>query len=503
MASELRLHGGDDGEQLHELERGDALELQAHGELRDLIAYAVGEAQGQELHEVEREVFARVLALGRTLVKRVLAEKGTGKTGATVTLADGDELPFHAVRTRCYFSVFGKLEIDRAYYWAPGLASCMPLEASLNLPGRCYSYLLREWVEHLGVEHAFEKAVDTLHMILGVRVPKRVVGLLAREAEPDVQGFYEQLGAPDKDTEGELLVAAIDGKGVPMLRTEPRPKKLRLGSGEKPNKKKEAVVTAVYTVDRHERDAEDVIREIRDDATVEPPSHELPERPKPCNKRLRATLAGKDTAFAEVRRQFEERDPDGTMERVVLTDGDDSLQERAAGLGTAENLTIVLDIMHVLTYLWPAAYVFHPEGSAEASRWVMAKLRDLLEGKVGYVIGSLRQSKTKRRLSRAKRRALEKAIGYMDRNRGYMLYDAFLALGYPIGTGVVEGACRNLVRDRMELVGMHWSCEGAEAVLALRAVKINDDWEAFWKYRVAKERERRYEHVPAALAEAA
>lgn len=492
MTAETRLPGEGDREQLHELERGDVLELQAHGELRDLIMYAVGEAQNHELHEVERGIFARVMALGLTMVKRVLAEKGTGKSGATITLRDGREVPFHAIRSRRYRSVFGNLEIDRAYYWAPGLASSMPLEGSLNLPERCYSYLLREWLEHLGVEHAFEKAAATLETILGVRVPKRVVGLVAREAAPDVQSYYEQKGAPDKETEGELLVGSIDGKGVPMRRAEPRAKKLRLGSGEKPNKKKEAVVTAVYTTDRHVRSPEDVTRHIRDDATVAPPDHDLPERPKPRNKRLRATLGGKDAAFAEVRRQFDERDPDQTMERVVLTDGDESLQERAVALGTAANLTIVLDIMHVLTYLWSAAYAFHAEGSAEASRWVMKKLEQLLQGKVGYVIGSLRQSKAKRKLSAAKQRALESAIRYMARNRAYMQYDVFLEQGYPIGTGVVEGACRNLVRDRMELVGMHWTQEGAEAILALRAIKLNGDWEPFWKHRVAQERQRRY-----------
>lgn len=128
----------------------------------------------------------------------------------------------------------------------------------------------------------------------------------------------------------------------------------------------------------------------------------------------------------------------------------------------------------------------------------------LLEGKVGYVIGSLRQSRTKRTLSPRKQRALDKAIRYMARNRAYMQYDAFLELGDPIGTGVVEGACRNLVRDRMELVGMHWTKEGAEAILAFRAVKLNDDWEAFWEHRVAQERARRYEHRERVdLAEAA
>jgi hypothetical protein len=491
MADETVL-GDVGGHQLHEVERGQRLEGEARHMLDRLLKHLVGEAQGQELHEIERELFAQLMDLGATLLKRFLAAKGTGHVGPTATRADGASLPYHSMKTRAYFSVFDKFEIERAYYWESGSAGVCPLDGQLNLPEGCYSYLLREWAELLGVEHAYEKATATLEAILRVRLPKRSVGLIARSAAPDVQSFYEAGGAPSADSEGELLVAAIDGKGVPMRRAEPRPKKLRLGSGEKPNRKKEATVTAVCTIDRHERDAEDIVREIRDDATTAPPSGELPPRPKPRNKRVRATLAGKDAAFAEVRRQLDERDPAGIKERVILTDGDEALQDRALALGSPNNRTIVLDIMHVLTYLWSAAYAFHREGSAEAARWVMAKLRLLLVGKVGYVIGGLRQSLAKHHFRGSKRKALEAAIRYMARNRDFMQYDVFLANGYPIGTGIAEGACRNLVRDRMELVGMHWTEPGAQAILELRAVKLNHDWEAFWKHRARRERIRLY-----------
>ena len=492
MDQEIKVPGGPDGEQLHELERGEALELEARCTFAELQSYVTGEALEQELHVVEREILGRILALGRVALKQMLAAKGTGSVGRTLRTAEGQEMPLHSVRTRQYFSVFGKFEIARAYYWEQGRAGVTPLDGALNLPERCYSYLLREWVEMLGVEHAFEKSVATLEAILRVKVPKRAVGVIAREASADVQHFYEKKGAPAKETEGPLLVASLDGKGVPMRRAEPRAKKLRLGSGEKPNKKREAVVSAVYTIDRYERGMEDIVRDIAKDATVVPPSQPLPQRPKPRNKRVLATLEGKDAAFAEVRRQLEERDPNGDMDRVILTDGDEALQDRAVTLGSPAQVTVVLDIMHVLTYLWCAAYAFHSEGSAEASRWVMNKLRQLLEGKVGYVVGSLRQSLTKRQFSAGKRKALESAIRYMDRNRVYMQYDAFLELGFPIGTGVVEGACRNLVRDRMELVGMHWTQPGAQAILALRSVKLNGDWEAFWRFRAAAERSRLY-----------
>ena len=148
--------------------------------------------------------------------------------------------------------------------------------------------------------------------------------------------------------------------------------------------------------------------------------------------------------------------------------------------------------MHVLDYLWEASHAFHADGSADATRWVMHKLRLLLEDKVGYVIGGLRQSLVKHGLRGSKRKAVVKAIGYMDRNRKFMRYGTYIALGYPIGTGVAEGACGSLVKDRMELTGMRWSLAGAQAVLELRAVKQNGDWEEFWQYRTAQERERIY-----------
>ena len=206
------------------------------------------------------------------MLKYFLSCRGNGRNGDdTVQLADGSVVPYHSVKHRTYFSVFGKLAIDRAYYWAGGLAATFPLDGALNLPERCYSYLLREWAELFGVEHAFDKVTEALESVLRIKLWKRSIVQIAREAAPAVQTFYEEKGAPPTETEAELLVAAVDGKGVPVLRSEPRAKKLRVGSGEKPNKKKEAVVSAVYTIDRHRREPEDLLREINDDATVAPP----------------------------------------------------------------------------------------------------------------------------------------------------------------------------------------------------------------------------------------
>ena len=139
----------------------------------------------------------------------------------------------------------------------------------------------------------------------------------------------------------------------------------------------------------------------------------------------------------------------------------------------------ILDLYHAMEYLWKAAYCFHGEGSVEAKAFVRDRLRRMLEGKIGYVIGGFKQMATKQGLSQYKKTELAKAIQYFHNNRSRMKYNEYLKQGYPIGSGVVEGACRHLVKDRMELTGMRWSVPGAQAILKLRAISINGDWEEF------------------------
>lgn len=494
MTTRATVAQGTDRPELHEAERLVALEGESKGRLEAILEFLRTGAQERELHEVERELLTRLLMLGRTLVQVFVAKKGTGKVPeGRVTRPSGEELPYHSIKARGYASIFGEVEIPRAYYWSPGEKGWFPLDAELNLPEQRYSYLLQEWGELLGADGAFEKVTERLETLLQVKFWNQGIQQVAQAAAEDVQPFYEQLGAPPAAKEGALLVATIDGKGVPIRPSEPQGQKLRLGPGEKPNKKKEAVVSAVYTIDRYPRTPEDVIREIDSENRIVPPNPPPPPRPRPQNKRMRATMRGKDEAFAEVRRQLDERDPQGKKERIALTDGAEPLQERVQSqLAGQSGIVLILDIMHVLTYLWAVAFAFHKEGTPEASRWVMNKLRLLLEGKVGYVIGALRHRLGEGGLSRSKQRDFTKAITYMERNRAFMAYDVYLAEGYPIGSGVAEGGCKHLVGDRMESTGMRWSIDGAQAILDLRSVSINGDWAAFWRFHAAQEKARLY-----------
>ena len=152
----------------------------------------------------------------------------------------------------------------------------------------------------------------------------------------------------------------------------------------------------------------------------------------------------------------------------------------------------VLDLFHVLERVWGVAHCFHKEGSDGAEQYVEERLRDLLQGRVGYVIAGLRRRLNGGKLGGSKRKVVESAVEYLANNKDHMRYDEYLAAGYPIGSGVAEGACRHLVKDRMEQTGMRWTVEGARSMLHARALYLNDQWEEFHEHRVEQEQARLY-----------
>lgn len=463
-------------------------------QFNDLKGYVLGRAQSEQLHDVERGIFRRLLQLGLLFLAAFLEKRGDGRMGDEIRMADGRELKYHGSRTAEYFSIFGKLSIRRAYYWAVGAGEGVcPLDAVLNLPQRCYSYLLEDWATRLGVRGAFDKALDILEKILGLKLSKSSVEESVRDAAVDVQAYYEQKAAPKPEQEGSIGVVTADGKGVVMKGKGPQSQKKRLSAGEKRSKKKQATVTAVYTIDRHERTAEEIVGELGPKTGSHPSeaSSSAKARPVPKFKRVRATLAGKSPALKEARRQVRQRDPKGERALVGLTDGDRSLQKWMKRI--FPGIVLILDLFHALEYLWKAAHVFHgEENSPEAEGWVTKNLRLLLEGKLSTVLCELKDALLNTKLSKSKRKTLEGVIRYYTRNRRRMKYDEYLAMGLPIGSGVVEGACRHLVKDRMELAGMRWVVEGAEAMLELRAVDVNGDWDEFSRYRTNRAHERLY-----------
>ncbi|MDI6795011.1 MAG: hypothetical protein QME81_19440 [bacterium] len=136
-----------------------------------------------------------------------------------------------------------------------------------------------------------------------------------------------------------------------------------------------------------------------------------------------------------------------------------------------------MDFLHVLERLWTTAHALYDEGTEKATDWVRSHALMILQGKVSQVVKGMRQSVTKRNLRGKQGKAILDAAKYFYRNRSRMRYHEYLASGLPIASGVVEGTCKNLVKDRMERSGMRWQIDGAEAMLKLRAINLSDDRE--------------------------
>jgi hypothetical protein len=461
--------------------------------------------QQQPIHQVEETIFRDLLAMGHELLQAFLSLSGDGDVGPNLTICgDGPEDPPQVLprldqpRRRSYLSIFGEVEIERVGYGHDRLEA-IPLDARLHLPRRQYSYLFQQWLGVFVVDDAHAEAIKKLQTILGLEIAVKASEDLNREQGSDVEPFQNHLATPDATEDGPILVVTADCKGVPLVRSAlppeeaptdtPLPKlaNQRRGKGEKANKKKMAAVGAVYTIDPFVRTADEVIDEVMRKKAAK-------RRPRPAHKRVRAELlVGKVALFLWLADEVIRRNPTATKPLIFLSDGERALHDRQ-GEYLPGNAICILDLFHVMERLWKAAWCFFEESTQkkEAHQWVEKELRMLLEGKVRYVVSGLRQMMTKRELKGTRRKTVREVTGYFERNRARMKYDEYLASGYPIGSGVVEGACRHLVKDRMERTGMRWHPDGAQAMLNLRATYLNGEWDSYWAYHVEQEDVRLY-----------
>jgi hypothetical protein len=446
--------------------------LKAQASFLDLVALVEKALETEpRVDELERDLLRSLWRLGLILMQAFVAGQGDGDVGETMSVPER-AMPLRRLpdkHGRRYVSIFGELHLDR---WVYGTREDqriehVPLDARLGLPANDFSYVLEDWAQRLCVKEAFAESASVLESLLGISLSVRSL-------------------------EGELLVSTSDCKGVPMCRPAATLKMgLRRKKGEKANKKQMACVGAVYSIAPFVRTADDILDEVV--------RHERAgQRPQPQHKRLWAELTrpyagevrhAKDAVFAAMSDDLIRRNRGVQRPVIYLSDGERALWEKQReyfpwAIG-------ILDLFHVLERLWLAAHCLHREGSTEAELFVSQRLRALLEGKVTTVITGLRS--LARGQPSGKRRTLTQVANYYDHNREHMHYDEYLAKGYPIGSGVAEGACRHLVKDRMEQTGMHWKIPGAQAMLDLRAIYLNGDWDNFMAHRIAKEQETLYQ----------
>ena len=468
---------------------------QVQQDFQALLNYITGpQAQNQTAYAVELTLFRRLLALGAALLRLFFLLQAAERPAAP-TASDGTLLAYHDQRPISYYSIFGKLSLLRHYFVAAGQAGCCPLDAALSLPEHCYSDLLREWIDYDATDGAYRETTSTIARILGLELSVAALERSVAEDAQDVAGFYARpLAGSAAATTGSILVVQADGKGVPMVQPAAAEAPLRLAKGQKHTKKKEAIVTSLYTITPYKRTPADV----RSALLHEQPQADLPARPLPQQKETRATLAGKAAAMETLQQRAAQRDGQHIRARVALTDGAESLQQHMRS--RFPDYTLVLDIIHASEYLWATATALLGETNPSRTAWVKAKLDLLLTGQTGNLIALLGEEAACAKWTETQRKAIERTIGYYERNQAYMHYDQYLAQGWPIGTGVVEGACGHLVKDRMEQAGMRWTKDGAQAMLDLRAVRINNDWDAYWQFHRQQQHQRLYGAAPAAAS---
>ena len=439
------------------------------------------------LHQIESQQQTKGREVQRLLLQAHLQLRGDGDVGPALLVphAAGERLYTHRrLRTRCLKTIFGPVEINRMGYSRDGAPSIYPLDQTLALPARSFSYELQRRLVKAAVQNPFHESVEAIADLTGVSVPKRSLEKILRDAALDFDAFYQER-APEP-ANGSILVAAVDGKGIPMVKPGGAQTTVRLTKGQKANRKRMATVAAVFTRAPWVRTPEQVVESLFRIQRQTPADGQTPPRPE--NKRVWASLLkGKTAVIKEVAQEMQRRDPQGIKTRVAVTDGDRALQILVEGtLG----VTLILDLLHVLEKLWKAAYVFHAEGSLEAELWVLDRTLRILFGEVSQVVKGVRQSVTKRKLLGAKRKTLCSVAGYLYRNRARMRYDEYLAQGWPIASGPVEGACKNLIKDRMERSGMRWTEAMAEAIVQLRAIYLSGDFDRYWFFHIAKDQQR-------------
>jgi hypothetical protein len=466
----------------------------------------------------EHAVEEFIAGTGREVLRQVLQDHLDARAAAEQLLPEvtgADQVtrrraePGH---TRLLSTTLGQVEVTRIAYRHPAVSNLHPADARLALPEGRYSFPLQQAVIHETVTGALREARDGLQRLLAARVGTRQLMQITTDAARDVRGFYPQhpVPAPTVRPDGQagprdLLVLSIDATGVNMIDSGlrdsppgrddgPRPPSAQLSCRERTGRTRMAVVTAVYDAAPAVRSPADVMPTGATERATRRPG------PKAVNRQIDASIV--DSTAPMTRRLFDraqQRDPNHLRRWIVLVDGNnhqiDRIKAEAHTHGVRINL--ILDFVHVLEYVWKAAEDLHPTQPGRAA-FVARTARDLLEHHPARVIADLNSHHDTVTQAGDTAPGLKRCIDYLTAKQPYLIYQIALTMGWPIATGVIEGTCRYLVKDRLAITGARWSLPGAEAVLLLRTVITNGDFDAYWTYHLQQEHQRthtsRYQH---------
>lgn len=436
---------------------------------------------------VEEDLFQELRELGLLMLQAGVdgvTREEVANAPAVISRVDAADLKkLDPIQTRRLVTIFGELKIEGPVYAvrAKQKVEHAPVAARLGLPDSEFSYLFQNWAQRLCVRNAFHDSRDMLDELLGIQVSVRSLEHMNQQMAVHVEAFREQQAAPPETAEGELLVVSADATGVPMA--------------HRGGQMQMAYIGACYSVDRNIRTIDDIL-----DETLRKASQQ--KRPRPKFKRLFADMTrareqapetvvdGRVAVFTWLESEVQSRRRIASKPVICLMDGEQKLWDRKAEL-LGEDVIEILDFWHFLERLRAVSKIF-TKTDAAAEVFVEERLRRVLKGEIDGVIRSLRHLQTRRKLRGQNRQTVDSAITYFSNNRHRLRYDKYLAAGYPIASGVIEGSCRHIVEDRLDRTGMRWEQPGAIAMLHTRSIAIGDDWTEYQAWRIKQEHQRLY-----------
>lgn len=473
---------------------------QIHNRL-DMIVAELEESsvKGAKLHVVEGTLLRHLLALGLQLlgyyillVGQLVAQKGTPVGQG------GQKLQNKGQRARRYFSVFGRLSIERVKYYDPRQKTHYPVDEALGLPSGVYSYLLQDWMAFGAVETDFEQSVAYLEHMLGHQLHGMQSSRCTYHLSEQVAVFYDEQQA-SFDEQSTHLSVGYDGKGIPIMRSQTERAEqstaTRLGKGEKRDVKREATVSVSSCFQAQPREAEQIIESLFASSTL--PSETNSRHAWHQDKHIRAFLSDKQKAISYGIEDVLKRDKSGHKPIIVLIDGDRALEKAVRQTVREKAIThrveaYVLDFIHLLEYVWKVANAHLGEKHPGREDWLREQARLLLNSEWQAVLGQWQAIAHTQKLSTHQAYNLKRAITYLS-NRPHMLdYKTYLHKGYPITTGAIESACGHFVKSRMERNAIHWGKQGAQEMLNIRAIKKNADWLEYNQYFINHEQQQLY-----------
>lgn len=468
-------------------------------------------ALDQPLHDVEHELFKYLLSMGKILLEGFIEQKGNGKDSAWIPENSG-KLPYNSIKERKYLSIFGDIRIERAYFWKKGSKGYFPLDFELHLPLHHHSNLLDKWIQLQVTQGPYDEGIENICDLLDLKVSKKIVQEVNHEASQEVENFYYQKA--NFEDEGSHIIAQVDCKGVIMVTKERPESKLKEGfvrrakGVSKIGIRKDAVVTVDFTINPVSRTPKELLEGLmlinsnqkkeaknKEEVNKDPKIDKKIDR-EIKNKQIAATMYGKDKAYTDLGNRIKARDPDEKKPIFVLLDGAHALKKGFEKEFQARNWDsritgYCLDIVHATEYLWDASTAMYGETSPKRISWVKSALLKILNSKVEKVIDELTEKMNATKSEFIAKR-LKRSITYFENHKDMMDYKRYLNQGYPIASGAIEGACNTLVKDRTDRSGMKWTKKGAAAVINLRSVRCNKDWNEYWNYQLQKQSESLY-----------